>query len=87
VAFSRASIAAELVCRLIELDEPADKQVETSIIVIVEPQGTRGLARRADARLERDVGKCAIAVAKSEYDCKAMFRVLIILTMLAWNYT
>ena len=62
VALSGASIAAELVRSLIELDEPADKQIEAPVIVIVEPKGAGSPSRRDDARLQRDVGKCAIAV-------------------------
>src|ERR1019366_4150768 len=46
----------------IELHIPSDKQIDATILVVIEPRGTDGPAVNIDARLRSNVSKMAVAV-------------------------
>src|SRR5580698_4798004 len=62
VALARLFVAAEFVLRFIEVDEPADEEIEPPVIVVVKPNGARGPTRSSHSRFIRDVGKRSIAI-------------------------
>src|SRR5882672_8908295 len=64
--FARALISAELVLRFIELDEPANEQIEFAIVVIVKPDGTGRPTRRGKARFFSHVGERSVTVVAIE---------------------
>ena len=51
-----------MVFRLVELDETANDQVETPIVVVVEPDGARAPTRRSHAGFFGHVSECAVTV-------------------------
>src|SRR5205085_6275223 len=64
--FARALIAAELVLGFIELNEPANEQIEFAVVVIVEPHCTGRPTRRGKARFFSHVGEGSVTVVAVE---------------------
>ena len=62
VTFARFRIPAKFIFLLREIHEPADEQIEPTIIVVIEPDCTGTPAGGAHTRLLGDVRKRAIAV-------------------------
>ena len=62
VALSGAFVAAENVLGFIKISEPADKQIEFAVVVVVKPNGARRPAGRGDAGFFGDVGEGAVSV-------------------------
>src|SRR5260221_124312 len=60
--FAGALITAELVLESIELDEPANEQIEFAVVVIVEPDCTGRPTRRGKTRFFSHVGKCSVTI-------------------------
>src|SRR4029077_2208185 len=66
IAFVGGGVAAELVFLLAEIYKAAHKKIQPAIIVVVEPDGTRGPPQRGYAGLLRDIAKRPVAVVVVE---------------------
>src|SRR5581483_1594846 len=47
-------------CRVV--DEATEKQIEAAVVIVIEPDGTRGPAGSCHSRLRRHIGECAVVV-------------------------